>query len=115
MKRFLWVNIVLGLWLLAAPFVLGYSASSVAALTNDVVLGILVIGGAWWVIAGLTGGFAAALFEALCGLWLLIAPFVLNISHLPGTLFNEMVVGVIVLVVGLVEAWALVRPPVRAQ
>ena len=114
MKRFLWINIVLGLWLLVAPFVLGYSASSVAALTNDVVLGILVIAGAWWVMAGRPGGFAAALFEALCGLWLLIAPFVLNLSHLRGTLFNEMVVGVIVLVVGLLEVRSLAKPPVRA-
>ncbi len=114
MKRLLWVNIVLGLWLLAAPYVLGYSASSVAALINDWVLGILVIGAAWWVMAGLAGGFAAALFEALCGLWLVMAPFVLNISHPPGTLFNEMVVGVIVLVVGLLVAWTLAKPPVRA-
>ena len=41
-----WANIVLGLWLIAAPFVIGYSGQ--APLYNDIVLGIIVIGLAAW-------------------------------------------------------------------
>ncbi|HZZ99712.1 MAG TPA: SPW repeat protein [Candidatus Paceibacterota bacterium] len=37
-----WVNILLGIWLLFAPFVLGY-ASYGAAFWNDIIFGVLVI------------------------------------------------------------------------
>lgn len=35
-------NIAAGLWLLAAPFVLGYSATA-AAVTNDIIVGLVVL------------------------------------------------------------------------
>ena len=46
-----WVNIVLGIWLIIAPFVLGYTAEAVtvgetngmAALWNDIILGIIIV------------------------------------------------------------------------
>ncbi len=115
MKRLLWINVVLGLWLLVAPFTLGYSASSTTAAANDVVLGILVLAGSWWIAAGMEGAVGVAVFEALCGLWLLIAPFVLMITHLPAAMSNDMIVGVIVLVISVVAAWTLAKPAVRAE
>ncbi|MGA7270059.1 MAG: SPW repeat protein, partial [Acidimicrobiia bacterium] len=36
-----WTNLVLGVWLLLAPFVIGYW-STTAALWNDVILGLIV-------------------------------------------------------------------------
>ena len=42
-----WVNLVLGIWLIIAPFVIGYSAES-TPLWNDVLLGILVAALAGW-------------------------------------------------------------------
>jgi hypothetical protein len=36
-----WVNLVLGLWLIISPFMLGYSAIS-QVIWNDIVLGIIV-------------------------------------------------------------------------
>ena len=36
-----WSNVILGIWLICAPFILGYS-SSAGALWNDILLGILV-------------------------------------------------------------------------
>lgn len=36
-----WIPLILGLWLIAAPFVLGYSHIS-AAMFNDVIVGIVV-------------------------------------------------------------------------
>ncbi len=35
-----WINVVLGIWLVLAPFIVGY-ASVTAAMWNDVVVGIL--------------------------------------------------------------------------
>jgi len=40
-KGLSWVNFILGLWLIIAPFVLQYSADS-AATWNSVVIGIVV-------------------------------------------------------------------------
>jgi len=37
-----WASVVLGVWLIAAPFVLGYSTIS-AAQTNSIVMGIVVV------------------------------------------------------------------------
>jgi hypothetical protein len=36
-----WVNLLLGIWLIISPFVLGFTAAS-AAMSNAIVLGILV-------------------------------------------------------------------------
>lgn len=41
-----WLNIIAGIWLIIAPFVLGYGSS--AQRTNDVILGIIVAGLAIW-------------------------------------------------------------------
>jgi len=42
-----WINVVLGVWLILAPFVLGYSAI-VAAMWNDIIVGIVVAVLAVW-------------------------------------------------------------------
>lgn len=42
-----WTNLVLGLWLIAAPFVLSY-AGTAAALWNDVIVGVVVASLATW-------------------------------------------------------------------
>ncbi|HLD21871.1 MAG TPA: SPW repeat protein [Patescibacteria group bacterium] len=38
-----WVNVVIGLWLIISPFVLGYSLLSNVALWNNIIVGILVV------------------------------------------------------------------------
>jgi hypothetical protein len=42
-----WVNFVLGGWLLFAPFVIGYSDNG-TAVTNDIVMGLIVLSLAAW-------------------------------------------------------------------
>ena len=46
-----WVNLVLGLWLVIAPFVLDFYGSEAVAAWNHVVLGIVITGGAIWAMA----------------------------------------------------------------
>ncbi len=43
-----WVNIIAGIWLVIAPFVLGYAGTTMAAVWNDIVLGIIVVALAAW-------------------------------------------------------------------
>jgi hypothetical protein len=38
-----WINALLGLWVLLAPFILGYSGKSGGATWNDVIVGVVVI------------------------------------------------------------------------
>lgn len=38
-----WINALLGLWLLVAPFIIGYSGTSGGATWNDAIVGIIVI------------------------------------------------------------------------
>ncbi len=52
-KTMEWTNSVLGLWLILAPFILGYSATG-AAKVNDISVGIVVIILAVW--AALSAG-----------------------------------------------------------
>lgn len=43
------VNLLLGLWLFIAPFVLGFQAET-AAMANHMILGLLIIGDAIWAV-----------------------------------------------------------------
>jgi hypothetical protein len=38
-----WVEFALGVWVVIAPFVLGYSAASAVEVTNDVIVGAVVL------------------------------------------------------------------------
>lgn len=38
-----WINAIVGLWLVLSPFILGFSALSAVAMTNAIVVGIIVI------------------------------------------------------------------------
>lgn len=99
-----WVVAVAGLWELLSPFILGYSATTVA-MWNAVIVGLLL----------LVLGAAAALYEnvsadrtfdwinAVLGLWLIVSPFALGFSAMPVILWNSIIVGVIAVVLGL---WA---------
>jgi hypothetical protein len=42
-----WVNLVLGVWLLIAPFVLGFQGDFVP-MANHLILGVLIAGDALW-------------------------------------------------------------------
>jgi hypothetical protein len=42
-----WINVVLGVWLIIAPFILGYSKIG-AAMWNDIIVGIVVAVLAVW-------------------------------------------------------------------
>ncbi|HKL77523.1 MAG TPA: SPW repeat protein [Gammaproteobacteria bacterium] len=43
------VNLLLGLWLLASPWIIGFSAVA-AAVTNQVIFGLLIVIGAVWAL-----------------------------------------------------------------
>ncbi len=97
------LNILLGIWLIIAPFVLGYARIE-AAQTNDVIVGIIVA-----IIATIRtfGAFTQpgwSWVNVLLGVWLIIAPFVLGYSGGPTPLWNDIILGVVIAILAWTSA-----------
>lgn len=94
-----YATLILGLWLIIAPFILGYVDST--AITNDIILGLLIA--AVSVVRLFTAfrpNWLNWLIFAL-GLWLIIAPFIFGYFS-PAPRSNDIIVGILVAVLG---AW----------
>ncbi len=95
------VNLVLGLWLAASPWVLSY-ATEPKPTANAVIMGVLVA------ILALLALFKVMAWEewlsVAFGAWLAISPWVLGFSNLTMAMRNAVIVGIVVAVLAL---WAL--------
>lgn len=95
------VNIVLGLWLIASPWVLGYSADA-SASSNAVIIGIVVA-----VLAALELFNVTAWEEwvnFILGIWLVISPWALRFSGDRPAVSNDVILGIVIAVLAI---WAL--------
>ncbi len=90
------LNIILGIWLIISPFILGFAGNS-PAQWNNIVVGILV---ALVALSGLSW------INALLGIWLIISPFALGFSMNSAALWNNVIIGVLVGLLALVAAGA---------
>lgn len=86
-----WLNLITGIWLIIAPFALGYFNPT--ARTNDIWLGIIV--GILAVIRLVTRAVWASWLNALAGVWLIVAPFVLHYSG-TASIWNDVILGILV-------------------
>lgn len=105
MKWASWTNVVLGLWLIAAPFVLGYVGVT-TAMYEAIVLGIVIAALALWRATGAETPAMASVswLVAAGGLWVLVAPFVLGYTATTVAVWNDVIVGLAVLVLGVWRA-----------
>ena len=113
LKHIIQINILLGAWLIAAPFVLGYAGSRME-MGNDVALGILLIACSWWMLAAAAGQVGAGEVQLLGGLWLIAAPFVWHDGQFSRPFSNDIVVGILSVLVSATATWMLgsrVRKP----
>lgn len=98
-----WINLILGAWLIIAPFI-GIGALSVAASWSSIISGAVIV------IAAAVAVFRPQAWEewvnALTGVWLIISPFVLGYVFLTAATWNHVIVGVIVAAMAI---WALQR------
>src|SRR6185369_3281936 len=90
------INILLGIWLILAPFVLGYASLQVA-MWNDIILGALVLAIAMIRTFGTALG-TASWVNVVLGIWLVIAPFVLNYGDNPSPRWNDIILGMLVII-----------------
>jgi hypothetical protein len=86
------------------PFILGYTAV-IGALWNDIVIGLAVTGLAWTRVAKPLDYEAASWTNVVLGVWLLAAPFALGYTATTAAMWNDIVIGIIVAVLG---AWSAV-------
>lgn len=98
------LNIVAGLWLVIAPYVLDYAGID-QARTNDLIVGLIVA-----VLASIRVGTPLRLeglswVNFVLGGWLILAPFVLGYAS-GRPLWNDVILGIIVLALAAWSAMA---------
>lgn len=97
-------NLVAGIWMILAPFLLGYAAIT-AAVWNDVIIGLAVAVLAGTRLAKPLEREGASWTNLVLGLWLIAAPFALGYAATAAALWNDIVIGVVVAALG---AWSAV-------
>ena len=118
-----WALLALGVWLIVAPFALGYSAID-AAVINDGTFGVLIVGlAAYSMVAPRRVAEAFAFLASAVGLWVASAPFLLGYAQWQGpdlgqsaapyvadypvpAIVNDVVVGFSVVILSLLQALA---------
>lgn len=105
-KAFGWVTLVAGVWEILAPFILGYS-SVAGPTTNAIILGIVLGVLGLWVALAKSSGTVRSLswVNAVLGAWLIVAPFIINYGGKGGATANDIIVGVVVVVL---EVWGAI-------
>ena len=96
-----WINVLLGIWVIISPFVLGF-ASIPQAMWNNVGAGIVVAALALTQTGSpRQSGWSWA--NVILGAWLIISPFALAFATTTAV-WNNVILGIIILIVGLTNA-----------
>ena len=98
------LNMLAGVWLIIAPWVLGYSNDD--PYWNDVLFGALVVLIGVVRIGGGLRTTAPSMVNGLIGIWVFISAFVLDSSSTAS--WNDVILGVIVFVLAMLSASASV-------
>ncbi|MGH7927550.1 MAG: SPW repeat protein [Candidatus Binatia bacterium] len=102
------LDVIVGLWLIVAPFALGY-ASVVNALWNDIIIGAAVV-----ILAAsreIGEGYKVAWpswINVLLGLWLIFAPFALGYSSIQNAVWNDALFGI---AIAILAGWSALSTP----
>ncbi|HXD73165.1 MAG TPA: SPW repeat protein, partial [Vicinamibacterales bacterium] len=83
-------DILLGLWLLAAPSVIGYQATRAVAVFEDLLPGAFLLVTAALVLFMKSGAFRLEWLQLLCGLWLLVGAVALTFQRIPKGAVNDL-------------------------
>ena len=94
-----WINVLLGIWVVISPFVLGFALFP-RAIWNNVLAGIIVAILAL-VRTGTPRQAGWSWANMILGIWLIISPFVLAFATTMAV-WNNVILGIIILIV----AWA---------
>ena len=96
-----WVGIALGVWLLASPWVVGFSDHS-AATMNALIMGTILVLEEMLELE--VHESAEEWIDLVAGLWLVASPMVLGFASLTAATVNTVLVGLLTV---LFAAWAM--------
>jgi hypothetical protein len=107
-------QILLGLLLLASPWLIGFAAEQMAAWSA------WITGAAIAVVAALALGVAgwsqaAAWVNLVLGVWTLFAPWLLGFAALSGAMWSHVVLGALVALSAAAELWIEHQSPPRVH
>lgn len=91
-KRLSAVNFILGAWLVLSPFILNYTSSAARWTQTTFGIFILLLAAFRYFMPKLEW---ASWFAGLCGLWLIVAPFMLNYP-ISAAYWNEVITGILI-------------------
>ena len=97
-----WVNIVLSIWVIVSPFVLGFHSSK--AIWNNVIAGAVV-----GILAFIRWSMRQpgwSWLNLILGAWLVISPFMLFLSG--AAMWNNVILGIIIAALALTNTYSKV-------
>lgn len=97
-------NVLLGIWLIIAPFALAYFHTA-SAVWNDIIVGAVIVVAAGVRVSAPSNNVGLSWLNVVLGAWLVIAPFALGNRAITANVWNDVVVG---LVVVCLAAWSAV-------
>ena len=103
MKAVSWVNLVLGIWLLVAPWALHEAG---IAETNSIVMGIVVAGIAALSLVAPPRRHLPAWINVAAGLWVLFSPWALHINRQTPVVVTSALAGALVIIFALARSSA---------
>ncbi len=111
-----WLVVIAGIWTIISPFILGFS-SAATPLYNNVIVGIvLVVLGAWAALShAVTTERTLDWINVIVGIWLLISPFVLAFSAMTNPMWNNVIVGIITIILAAWAALSFRRPTTTGE
>ena len=98
-------NLVLGLWLIIAPFLLGYSGLS-GPLWNDIISGVLIAALAILRLGKPATSEWASWTNMVIGIWLILGPWVIA-GYTTDAAWNDVIVGILVACLAAYSALAV--------
>jgi hypothetical protein len=100
MKGASWVNLVLGIWFLFAPWAMQFAG---AAAANSIVFGFLVLVVAAASLSVEPQNHTWAWMNLVLGAWVFISPWAVGFAFLPAAFWNSFVVGTAIVVFALLR------------
>lgn len=98
------INILIGVWLFASPWLLDYAASAPNAAANAYIVGAVIV------LFAAGAVYLPKVWEEwvnmACGIWMILSPWALGFAGLAGVTRNAVIVGVLVTVLA---TWAMLR------
>jgi len=106
-----WIDILLGAWLIAAPFALRLPIGRPVIVAETLVPGIFLIATSAWILMGRVKVLSMTWVQMLAAFWLIVGSFVLLFRHLLTAALDGFVLGLAALAVQMLAMLALTAKP----